>query len=388
MDNLNTNINFEEQRQQLLSIRREIRLLSQQVDFLLRNEKPLGLLDVDVLMNRTHTLYDMLCAIETDHQENFTEEDFDEDMVNVLASAVVGTADNSSTEQHIDEPNVQDSATQHIDEPVEHDLTIDDTPEPEIVEEPAQPEAAEMSDGDENFIMSFDEAPAEEKPQEYSNIVDDYLYTMEQEEKEREESAEQEPVEKVLSDPIFEIITPSGDDSLKEEEPEEEPEQDMAFTEENSFDRPEEPLFIPDETPSQVEEEVLAEPERVEPENVSSDNQPSLFDVVEPEQPEQPEQTVLGEKMITEDNTLAAKLQNRPVGDLKSAIGINDKFLFVNELFGGSMEKYNRSIENLNDIQTYNGALIYLDELKVELQWNSNNVAYKKLADLVRLKFE
>ena len=91
MDNLNTNINFEEQRQQLLSIRKEIRLLSQQVDFLLRNEKPLGLLDVDVLMNRTHTLYDMLCAVEVDSQEEDFEEDFDEDMVNVLATAVTAT---------------------------------------------------------------------------------------------------------------------------------------------------------------------------------------------------------------------------------------------------------------------------------------------------------
>jgi hypothetical protein len=62
--------------------------------------------------------------------------------------------------------------------------------------------------------------------------------------------------------------------------------------------------------------------------------------------------------------------------------------LFVNELFGGSMEKFNKSIENLNDLKTLNGALIYLNELKIELQWNSNNVAYQKLADLVAKKFE
>ena len=96
----------------------------------------------------------------------------------------------------------------------------------------------------------------------------------------------------------------------------------------------------------------------------------------------------LGEKMMGEDHSLAAKLQQAPARDLKSAIGINDKFLFVNELFGGSMEKYNKSIENLNDLKTLNGAMIYLNELKIELQWNSSNEAYQKLKDLVSRKFE
>lgn len=72
---------------------------------------------------------------------------------------------------------------------------------------------------------------------------------------------------------------------------------------------------------------------------------------------------------------------------MRTAIGINDKFLFVNELFGGSMEKYNRSIENLDDMKTLNGTLIYLNELKVELQWNSSNEAYQKLLNLIHRKF-
>ena len=96
----------------------------------------------------------------------------------------------------------------------------------------------------------------------------------------------------------------------------------------------------------------------------------------------------LGESMIDDDNSLNAKYQHAPVNDLKTAIGLNDKFLLVNELFGGSMEKYNKSIDNLNDLKTLNGAMIYLNELKVELQWNSSNEAYKKLWTLVAQKFE
>ena len=52
-----------EQKEKLISIKHEISLLYQQVNYLLRNEKALELLDLDVLMNRTHTLYDLLCSI-------------------------------------------------------------------------------------------------------------------------------------------------------------------------------------------------------------------------------------------------------------------------------------------------------------------------------------
>lgn len=376
MDNLDTNAKFNGQRQQILSIRKEIRLLAQQVDYLLRNEKPLELLDVDVLMNRTHTLYDMLCAVEVDSQEEDFEEDFDEDMVNVLATAVTATSEVKEEVKQEPEPEPEPEPETPVEEPVftVNEVTaIDENNVEDAAEEPAveekQPEEVQPvqdnADSNENFVMYFEDMPADNQTQQAdSPIVDDYLFNMEQA---KESEQEEEPVEKVFSDPIFEIVTPKGDTVVEEDDAE--PENDF----ENDFDEQAEPIDIPEDLP---------DTEEVEESPVISDNQPDLFDteVAEPE--------VLGEKMITEDNSLAAKLQNRPVGDLKSAIGINDKFLFVNELFGGSMEKYNRSIENLNDIQTYNGALIYLDELKVELQWNSNNMAYKKLSELVKLKFD
>ena len=89
----------------------------------------------------------------------------------------------------------------------------------------------------------------------------------------------------------------------------------------------------------------------------------------------------------TEDNSLVARLQRKPVSDLISAIGINDKFLFLNELFGGSMEKYNKSIRSLNGFSTLLGAKTYMSELQIEFQWDCDSDAYKKLADLVERRF-
>lgn len=90
---------------------------------------------------------------------------------------------------------------------------------------------------------------------------------------------------------------------------------------------------------------------------------------------------------LAEDNSLAARLQRKPVADLMTAIGINDKFLFLNELFGGSMEKYNRSIRSLNNFSTFLGAKTYMNELQIEFQWDCNSDAYKKLNDLIERRF-
>ena len=70
-----------------------------------------------------------------------------------------------------------------------------------------------------------------------------------------------------------------------------------------------------------------------------------------------------------------------------TAIGINDKFLLLNELFNGSMEKYNKSIRALNSFSTLLGARTYMSELQIEFQWDCESEAYKKLGDLVERRF-
>ena len=88
-----------------------------------------------------------------------------------------------------------------------------------------------------------------------------------------------------------------------------------------------------------------------------------------------------------EDNSLAARLQRKAISDLTTAIGINDKFLLLNELFNGSMEKYNKCIRSLNNFTTLLGAKTYMDELQVEFQWDCQSDAYNRLNDLVERRF-
>ena len=73
--------------------------------------------------------------------------------------------------------------------------------------------------------------------------------------------------------------------------------------------------------------------------------------------------------------------------ELKAAISINEKFLFINELFDGNLREYNITIETLNGFTELRQALEFLDLLRVKNLWESESVAFKRLRELVEQKF-
>ena len=98
-------------------------------------------------------------------------------------------------------------------------------------------------------------------------------------------------------------------------------------------------------------------------------------------------ETVEQQNAVVEDNSLAAKLQRTPVNDIRAELGINDKMMIINDLFKGSVERFNKSIDALNEFPTLSGSRIYLSELQIELQWDVESPAYKLLYDLVERRF-
>ena len=88
-----------------------------------------------------------------------------------------------------------------------------------------------------------------------------------------------------------------------------------------------------------------------------------------------------------EDNSLASKLKQNQITDLKSAIGINEKFQFINELFDGSMQEYTNAITKLNGMGSYNEALLFLNILAEQYKWKISSVPCKKLDELVQRRF-
>jgi hypothetical protein len=77
----------------------------------------------------------------------------------------------------------------------------------------------------------------------------------------------------------------------------------------------------------------------------------------------------------------------KQIRDLKSAIGINEKFLFINELFKGNMKEYTDTIVMLSDAETLKSAHEILVPLKAKYEWREDSAAYVTLVDFLQRRF-
>ena len=86
---------------------------------------------------------------------------------------------------------------------------------------------------------------------------------------------------------------------------------------------------------------------------------------------------VLGGDVHTLADTIAAPkdmaseiVRKERITDLKQAIGINDKFLLLRDLFGGDTERYERTIDRLNEFDDLDDCIIYISE---NYDWNPSS---------------
>lgn len=98
----------------------------------------------------------------------------------------------------------------------------------------------------------------------------------------------------------------------------------------------------------------------------------------------------LNKKLAEARNTqsIVEKLQSKRIDSLKSVIGINDKFYFVNELFAGNSQKYEDIIYTLNNFKKLEDAMVYFSTLKYKFSWDEESDAYIKLSQMLERKFE
>ena len=104
---------------------------------------------------------------------------------------------------------------------------------------------------------------------------------------------------------------------------------------------------------------------------------------------------VLGEVINHDVQTLADTIAPRrgmaselrlgePVTDLRRAIGINDKFLLIRDLFGGDGEAYEEAIGKLNAFDDFDECMIHIAE---NYAWNPNSDGAKFMMELLERKF-
>lgn len=104
---------------------------------------------------------------------------------------------------------------------------------------------------------------------------------------------------------------------------------------------------------------------------------------------------MLGEKSESLNDTLKAPsrevahtLTGAPIKDLRKGIGVNDKFVFISELFGGDEGLYDRSIKTINAFHILPEAQYWINkELKAKLHWDDDSRTVQHFYELVKRRF-
>ena len=96
----------------------------------------------------------------------------------------------------------------------------------------------------------------------------------------------------------------------------------------------------------------------------------------------------LNDKLKGNVMELAASLKESPIRELKKAIGVNDRHIFINELFRGDEPMYERSIKTINNFRILPEAEYWMErELKIKLGWDDSREITKHFYQLVRRRF-
>ena len=77
-----------------------------------------------------------------------------------------------------------------------------------------------------------------------------------------------------------------------------------------------------------------------------------------------------------------------PIKDLRSAIGINDKFQFIQELFAGDEKSFEVGIKTINAFKIFPEAQFYIKrELREKNNWDEESNVVKQFDQLIKRRF-
>lgn len=96
----------------------------------------------------------------------------------------------------------------------------------------------------------------------------------------------------------------------------------------------------------------------------------------------------LNDKLKEHKIEIGHVLTDHPIKDLKKAIGINDRYVFINELFRGDEVMYERSLKTINGFRIFAEAEYWIErELKVKLGWEEHKDTTRHFYQLIRRRF-
>lgn len=97
-----------------------------------------------------------------------------------------------------------------------------------------------------------------------------------------------------------------------------------------------------------------------------------------------PHVQTLADTLAAPQETAADRLRHKPIADLRHAVGINDKFLLIRDLFDGNGALYEITIRRLDEFDNFDDCMIYIAE---HFAWNPDTDGAKLMMELLERKF-
>lgn len=343
-------------------------------------------LDIDILLEKLRKAYDVAISFETEKEE-----------ILIQAPIIIEKKEKELEEKELlVEEVIEKDIEQEEEEPESDEVFFEESPEI-IIEEKEQ-----EVEQDEQEIESSEEAIINEKIEELVEDTKEEAREIEKEIiEEKIELKEQIAVSKqILIEPETLFDTdPIVNETIEKVKPIETPsvlkylnEQMPKKNEVGQMFEKKEIEIIPNKQSSQIEKEIVIEipieEEKIEvkpiiEKSISSNNQYS---------------TTIGERYSQNKSVLdnisnsanrtdiSSRFKSNSF-DLRTAIGVNEKFMFINDLFSGNLRAYTEFIQKLNEAESLDKANQILNQTKEDNRWITNSLPYTTLHEIIIKKF-
>lgn len=139
-----------------------------------------------------------------------------------------------------------------------------------------------------------------------------------------------------------------------------------------------------------VPREINPKPQTPEPEPTPAPK-PEPIVVEAPKEPQEVEQLkrigdILGSKTTLADQMIKDDAPTTPfnrITDIRKAMGLNDRFLMIRDLFAGDAERFEATIDTINEFDDLDECMIYIVE---NFKWNPDSEGAKLLVSLIERK--
>lgn len=192
------------------------------------------------------------------------------------------------------------------------------------------------------------------------------------------------------------------EETVEEEVVEEQPQYETPILDFSMFDEPEEDVkpevkveVVPEVKEPEITIETQHEPEpkieekiEIVPQEEVKTEEPKMEAVQEEPKVEVKEKgSSFLDRLNIPDNSISSQIAERKIDTLSGAFGINQRLLYINELFDGSGEEFSDAVKMLDTQPGLDAASHKVEELAFKYSWNPEEEAVLEFLAIIKRRY-